>query len=131
MGTSKHIDSSAAFLFDVPGSNLPRVVQERQIGGTSVWSAMVSSLKLDCPHPLTTTREVGFTLFVKSSQRNRFGNTLGTDRNQGFARFKRPRTDGRHPEQDMSDRFGAGEYLTQKTLATLTVGVLHGSRTSE
>jgi len=35
MGTSKHIDSSAAFLFDVPGSNSPRVVQERQIGGTS------------------------------------------------------------------------------------------------
>ena len=29
------IFSSAAFLFDVPGSNSPRMVQERQIGGTS------------------------------------------------------------------------------------------------
>ena len=35
MGTSKDMDSSAAFLFDVPGSNSRRVVQERQIGGTS------------------------------------------------------------------------------------------------
>jgi L-cysteine S-thiosulfotransferase len=34
MGTSKLIDSSAASLFDVPGSNSPLVVQERQIGGT-------------------------------------------------------------------------------------------------
>jgi hypothetical protein len=34
MGTSKLIDSSAAFLFEVPGSNLPLVVQELQIGGT-------------------------------------------------------------------------------------------------
>src|SRR5215472_5596741 len=32
MGTSKHIDSSAAFLFEVPGSNSPLVVQELQIG---------------------------------------------------------------------------------------------------
>jgi hypothetical protein len=36
MGTSKHIYSSAAFLFEVPGSNSPLVVQELQIGGTSV-----------------------------------------------------------------------------------------------
>jgi hypothetical protein len=35
MGTSKHIDSSAAFLFEVPGSNSPVVLQELQIGGTS------------------------------------------------------------------------------------------------
>jgi hypothetical protein len=35
MGTSKLIDSSAAFLFEVPGSNSPLVVQELQIGGTS------------------------------------------------------------------------------------------------
>jgi sulfur-oxidizing protein SoxX len=34
MGTSKLIDSSAASLFDVPGSNSPLVVQERQISGT-------------------------------------------------------------------------------------------------
>ena len=34
MGTSKLIDSSAAFLFGVPGSNSPLVVQELQIGGT-------------------------------------------------------------------------------------------------
>jgi hypothetical protein len=36
MGTSKLIDSSAAFLFEVSGSNSPLVVQELQIGGTSV-----------------------------------------------------------------------------------------------
>jgi hypothetical protein len=36
MGTSKHIDSSAAFLFEVPGSNAPLVVLEVQIGGTRV-----------------------------------------------------------------------------------------------
>jgi hypothetical protein len=34
MGTSKLIDSSAAFLFEVPGSNSPLAVQELQIGGT-------------------------------------------------------------------------------------------------
>jgi hypothetical protein len=34
-GTSKIIGSSAAFLFEVPGRNLPLVVQELQIGGTS------------------------------------------------------------------------------------------------
>ena len=36
MGTSKPIDSSAASLFEVPGSNSPLVAQELQIGGTSV-----------------------------------------------------------------------------------------------
>src|SRR6516164_10826775 len=36
MGTSKLIDSIAAFLFEVPGSNSPLVVQELQIGGTRV-----------------------------------------------------------------------------------------------
>src|SRR3974390_3197194 len=36
MGTSKHIDSSAAFLFEVPGSNSPLVLEELQIGGTRV-----------------------------------------------------------------------------------------------
>ena len=35
MGTSKTIDSSATFLFEVHGSNSPLVVQELQIGGTS------------------------------------------------------------------------------------------------
>jgi uncharacterized protein len=35
MGTSKHIDSSAASLFEVPESNSPLGVQELQIGGTS------------------------------------------------------------------------------------------------
>src|SRR5579872_2772392 len=35
MGYSQTYDSSAAFLFDVPGSNVPHVMQERQIGGTS------------------------------------------------------------------------------------------------
>ena len=34
MGTSKQIVSGAAFLFEVPGSNSPLVVQELQIGGT-------------------------------------------------------------------------------------------------
>jgi hypothetical protein len=35
MGTSKLTNSSTAFLFEVPGSNSPLVVQELQIGGTS------------------------------------------------------------------------------------------------
>ena len=35
MGTSKLINSGTAFLFEVPGSNSPLVVQELQIGGTS------------------------------------------------------------------------------------------------
>src|SRR6516164_5225603 len=35
LGTSKHFDSSAAFLFEVPGSNSPPALQELQIGGTS------------------------------------------------------------------------------------------------
>ena len=35
MGTSKLIDTGAAFLFEVPGSNSPLVAQELQIGGTS------------------------------------------------------------------------------------------------
>jgi len=35
MGTSKHIESSAAFPFEVPERNLPRVVQELQMSGTS------------------------------------------------------------------------------------------------
>jgi hypothetical protein len=35
MGTSKLIDSSAAFPFQVPGENLPLVLQELQMGGTS------------------------------------------------------------------------------------------------
>jgi hypothetical protein len=34
MGTSKLIDSSAAFLFEVPEQNSPLVVQGLQIGGT-------------------------------------------------------------------------------------------------
>jgi hypothetical protein len=34
MGTSKHIHSSAAFLFEVPGLDLPRGIQELQKGGT-------------------------------------------------------------------------------------------------
>jgi|SRR5262249_44115685 len=38
MGTSKLIDSSAAFLFEVPDLNSPLVAQELQIGGTSVES---------------------------------------------------------------------------------------------
>src|SRR6516225_9162254 len=33
LGTSKHFDSSAAFLFEVPGSNSPPALQELQIGG--------------------------------------------------------------------------------------------------
>ena len=35
MGYSQTNNSSAAFLFDVPGSSSPLVEQERQIGGTS------------------------------------------------------------------------------------------------
>jgi hypothetical protein len=44
MGTSKDIDSSAAFLFEVPGSNSPLVVQGLQIGGTSVAPAAFEGL---------------------------------------------------------------------------------------
>src|SRR5579872_3652815 len=36
MGTSKLINSSAAFLFEVQEANSPLVVQELQIGGTSI-----------------------------------------------------------------------------------------------
>jgi hypothetical protein len=46
MGTSKLIDSSAAFLFEVPGSNSPLVVQELQIGGTSAASLKFLSVSL-------------------------------------------------------------------------------------
>jgi hypothetical protein len=35
MGTSKFNDSSAAFPFEALGKNLPLVVQELQMGGTS------------------------------------------------------------------------------------------------
>ncbi len=34
MGTSKSIDSGAAYLFEVPGSSSPLVLQELQMGGT-------------------------------------------------------------------------------------------------
>src|SRR5579864_7034247 len=41
-GHQQTYDSSVAFLFDVPGSNLPLVVQERQIGGsrTPIFAAL-------------------------------------------------------------------------------------------
>jgi hypothetical protein len=44
MGTGKLVDSSAAFLFEVPGSNSPLVVQELQIGG-----AGRNGLRASCP----------------------------------------------------------------------------------
>jgi hypothetical protein len=34
MGTSKLVNASAAFLFEIPETNLPFAVQELQIGGT-------------------------------------------------------------------------------------------------
>ena len=43
MSTSKLIDSSTAFLFEIPRSNSPLVVQELQIGGSR---ACASSLLL-------------------------------------------------------------------------------------
>jgi hypothetical protein len=43
MGTSKLIDPSAAFLFEVPGSNPPLEVQELQIGGACAAKAMISA----------------------------------------------------------------------------------------
>jgi hypothetical protein len=46
MGTSKIIDSSAAFLFEVPGSNSPLVAQELQIGGTGCVMAIYNRLRL-------------------------------------------------------------------------------------
>jgi hypothetical protein len=42
MGTGKPIDSSAALLFEVPGSNSPLVVQELQIGGTRLRFSRIS-----------------------------------------------------------------------------------------
>jgi hypothetical protein len=44
MGTSKHIDSRAAFIFEVPGSNLPLGVQELQISGTGVMDLPFATL---------------------------------------------------------------------------------------
>jgi hypothetical protein len=35
MGTGKLYDSSAAFPFEVPGQNLPLMVQELQMGGAN------------------------------------------------------------------------------------------------
>jgi len=45
MGYSQTYDSSAAFLFDVPGSNSLLVMQERQIGGTS----SMFRARIECP----------------------------------------------------------------------------------
>jgi len=45
MGTSKLIDSSAAFLFEVPEQSSPLVVQELQIGGTSLRRSRVTITK--------------------------------------------------------------------------------------
>ena len=50
MGSSKLINSSAVFLFEVPGSNLPLVVQELQIGGTSALISKLVSDKLTIGH---------------------------------------------------------------------------------
>ena len=58
MGTSKPLDSSAAFLFEVPRSNSPLVVQELQIGGTSEADRIDGSMN----NPLTDiadARDVG------------------------------------------------------------------------
>jgi len=60
MGTSKLIDPSAALLFEVPGSNSPLVVQELQIGGTSVVDltfALVSPRVLEANVKSKTTLE--------------------------------------------------------------------------
>jgi hypothetical protein len=46
MGTRKPIDSSAAFLFEVPGLNSPLVVQKLQIGGTSAANLKFLSVSL-------------------------------------------------------------------------------------
>jgi hypothetical protein len=63
MGTSKPIYASAAFLFEVPGSNSPLVAQELQIGGTSVVDltfASVSLRVLDANVKSKTTLECPF-----------------------------------------------------------------------
>jgi thymidylate synthase len=56
MGTRKHIDSRAAFLFEVPGSNSPLVVQELQIVGTSAPKRPVFSLP--SPHRMFIFRGI-------------------------------------------------------------------------
>jgi hypothetical protein len=43
MSTSKLIDSSAAYLFEVPEPNSPLVVQELQIGGTRLHSGLTKA----------------------------------------------------------------------------------------
>jgi hypothetical protein len=71
MGTSKHIDSSAAFLFDVPGSNSPLVAQERQIGGTSMPDLPAGSLQSESS-PICFGREHGRNKGEFKSLRERF-----------------------------------------------------------
>jgi hypothetical protein len=45
MGTSKHVDSGVAFLFEVPDTASPLVVQELQIGDTRQPSAIIAILQ--------------------------------------------------------------------------------------
>ena len=54
--THKPIDSSAAFLFEVPGSNSPLVVQELQIGGASAANLKFLSVLRQAPHSLRTSK---------------------------------------------------------------------------
>ena len=46
MGTSNLIDSSVAFLFEVPDTDLPLVVQELQIGDTGQHSVIIAVRQL-------------------------------------------------------------------------------------
>jgi hypothetical protein len=54
MGTSKLIDSRAAFLFEASESNSPLVVQELQIGGTSPLPAITRQPAEIQPHQYFT-----------------------------------------------------------------------------
>jgi hypothetical protein len=54
MGTRKLADSSAAFLFEVPGSNSPLVVQELQIGGTRAENSVKPQVSRKPPSTVTT-----------------------------------------------------------------------------
>ena len=67
-GTRKPIDYSAAFLFEVPGSNSPLVVQELQIGGTNAYPQNLDAINSTeiCTHSsidriVAITTEIGMT----------------------------------------------------------------------
>jgi len=68
MGTSKLIDSNAAFLFEVPGSNSPLVVQELQIGALVLAALAFNRVHIPKWRAEAVFRQAGFNV---TFQRNR------------------------------------------------------------